>query len=213
MKDEKPATGGDDDLSERSLELVEPQEGEVPEEDNPEVLSKLLENPKAILEALLFSAREPLTGQRLRHLLKGADVPDLGELVAALNTDLEARGATVRAERVGGGWLLMTLPEYSPWIRRLHRQKVETRLSQAALETLAVVAYRQPLTRAEVDAVRGVSSGPLMKTLLERGLLRITGQAETVGRPLLYGTTQKFLEIFGLPDLKSLPSSDDALTG
>lgn len=197
---------------EHPLELVEPQEPEIPEEDDPAAISKMLENPKAILEALLFSTREPLSGQRLRHLLRGAPIEDIGELVASLNADLESRGASVRAERVGGGWLLMTLPEYSPWIRRLFRHKVETRLSQAALETLAVVAYRQPITRAEVDAIRGVSSGPLMKGLLEKGLLRITGQAEAVGRPLLYGTTQKFLETFGLADLKALPGPDTSLT-
>ncbi|MGE4157547.1 MAG: SMC-Scp complex subunit ScpB [Planctomycetota bacterium] len=210
MPKEDPANN--EAIPESPLELVEPQEADLPSEDDPVVLEKLLQNPKPILEALLFSTREPLTSQRLRHLLRGAEIEDMGTLVASLNADLEARGASVRAERVGGGWLLMTLPEFSPWIRRLFKHKTETRLSQAALETLAVVAYRQPITRAEVDAIRGVSSGPLMKSLLEKGLLKITGQAETVGRPLLYGTTQKFLETFGLADLKALPGPDSSLT-
>ena len=180
-------------------------------EHDKETLKKMLENPKPIIEALLFSSSQPLTGKKIKQILRGAGIQNLPKLIEEINKDYEEKGAVWRIEQISGGYTMMTLPDFSPWIRKLITKKNDDKLSQAALESLAVVAYRQPITRAEVDAVRGVSSGSMLKTLIDKGLLRIAGQAEVPGRPLLYGTSQKFLDIFGLGSLKDLPKEQDSL--
>jgi segregation and condensation protein B len=178
-------------------------------EDHRETLKQMLENPKPILEALLFASREPLSPARIKEILRGASIKNLPKLIEEMNEEYEQSSRSFRIEKIAKGYMLMTLPDYAPWLKKLHKPKVDTRLSQAALETLAVVSYRQPLTRAEVDAIRGVSSSHLLKALIDKGLLRIAGQADVIGRPLLYGTTQKFLDLFSLGDLKDLPELSD----
>src|SRR5690606_6377967 len=111
-----------------------------------------------------------------------------------------------RAERLAGGWQLLTLPTFGPLLHRLHTERQQSRLSQAALETLAIIAYRQPIMRAEVEAIRGVASGEVLRGLLERRLIKIAGRAEELGRPMLYGTTKEFLKVFGLGSLDDLPA-------
>jgi segregation and condensation protein B len=120
-----------------------------------------------------------------------------------MDYEQEERAFTI--EEVGGGFRLYTRPEYSPWVARLKRREKEFRLSPAALETLAIVAYRQPVLRAEVEKIRGVDVGGALKTLIDRGLVKVVGRAEEPGSPLLYGTTKRFLESFGLKDLGQLP--------
>jgi segregation and condensation protein B len=178
---------------------------------------------KFILEAILFSAQKPLTPKELRELLAAA--AEHGDeakpfkktkedvVVAALEElqrEHEAAQRSYRLACVAGAWQFASQPEFAPWIVALVGAKVRpSRLSQPALETLAIIAYRQPLTRAEIEQIRGVAVDGVMQTLLERGLVEQAGRAEVIGRPMTYGTTQAFLEYFGLRSLEDLPAADE----
>lgn len=164
--------------------------------------------PEAIVEALLFSSDVPITPARLAQLSQLRDVVIVREAVERLNAGYEERGAAFRIETIAKGYQMLTRPEYSRWVSRLHKARAESRLSGAALETLAVVAYKQPVVRAEIEAVRGVSTGDMLLRLREMNLIRIVGRAEEIGRPLQYGTTNRFLEVFGLSTLSDLPRMD-----
>ena len=181
---------------------------------------------KFILESLLFSAQKPMSVKELRDLLANAataeDADDAAkpykktredDLTAALEElarDHETAARSYRLACVAGAWQFVTQPEFSPWLKALVGVKNRpTRLSQAALETLAIIAYRQPVTRAEVESVRGVNVDGTMQTILERGLVEQSGRAEVVGRPALYSTTPLFLEYFGLRGLEELPAADE----
>jgi segregation and condensation protein B len=159
---------------------------------------------QALVEAFLFAADSPLSLERL-CLLTEAERSDVKQ---AINQVCEryatANGGIIVAE-VAGGYQFRTHPRLATWLRRLHKDRA-TKMSAAALETLAIIAYRQPVTRAEIEYLRGVDSGAVMKTLLERNLLRILGKKDVPGRPLLYGTSRHFLEVFGLKDLNDLPT-------
>ena len=160
------------------------------------------------VEALLLSTDRPLTEERLAGLLGVGTKEGAASVCAAieqLNDEYEQTGRAFQAQRVAGGWQILTLPALGPLVSRLHRDRRESRLSQPALETLAIVAYRQPIMRAEIEAIRGVACGEVLRALLERRLVRITGRAEQLGRPMLYGTTGHFLKVFGLPGLDALP--------
>lgn len=161
----------------------------------------------AALEALCFAAAEPLSPARLGGML-GLRPSDVKALAGELNTQYEAAGSGLRLEQVAGGWQMVTRPDLEPVLRRLRGPSKDARLSPAALETLAIVAYRQPIKKSDIEAIRGVGVGPIMKTLQERGLVRAVGRAEELGSPLLYGTTRAFLEHFGLGSLKELPAPD-----
>ncbi len=164
--------------------------------------------PLARLEAVLMAAREPLGARRLAALAGLADGTEARTLVRTLNRLYDTEGRAFRVVEVAGGFLLMTRPKFAPWLRRLHGPQAEIRLSAPALETLAVIAYRQPVLRAEIEAIRGVQSGEVLRQLLERGLVRIVGRSEELGRPFLYGTTRQFLQVFGLRRLEELPRFD-----
>lgn len=114
-----------------------------------------------------------------------------------------------RIEEIAGGYQMMTLPAYNPWLRKLLRVRTDNKLTQAALETLAIVAYKQPLIRADIEAIRGVASGEVLRNLMYKGLVKIVGRAEVLGRPMLYGTTRRFLDVFGLKSLKDLPNVEE----
>ena len=159
----------------------------------------------ARLEAILFLSREPLGSRKLAQLAGLADGTKARTLVRALNRRYDAEGSAFRVEEVAGGFQLLTRPKYAPWLRRLHSVPLEVRLSAPAMETLAVVAYRQPVLRAEIEAIRGVQCGEVLRQLIERELVRIVGRSEELGRPLLYGTTRQFLQVFGLRHLEDLP--------
>ena len=180
---------------------------------------------KFVLEAILFSAQNPLTAKELKDVLAGApehsEAPEVRALkrtsVDAITTaleelarELEQAQRTFRLACVAGSWQFVSQPEFAPWIKALvgHRAR-PPRLSQPALETLAIIAYRQPVTRAEVEQVRGVAVDGVMQTLLERGLVEQVGRAEMPGRPITYGTTPVFLEYFGLRHLEELPAADE----
>ncbi len=159
----------------------------------------------ARLEAVLFLARQPQTSRKLAQLAGLADGTEARTLVRKLNRLYDVEGSAFRVEEVAGGFQLMSRPKFAPWLRRLHRVLVEIRLSAPAMETLAVVAYRQPVLRAEIEAIRGVQCGEILRQLIERELVRIVGRSEELGRPFLYGTTRQFLQIFGLRHLEELP--------
>lgn len=162
----------------------------------------------ANLEAVLFLAREPLGTRKLAQLAGLADGTEARTLIRRLNRLYDEAGAAFRVEEVAGGVQLLTRERFAPWLRRLQSGPVEVRLSPPMLETLAVVAYRQPVLRAEVEAIRGVQCGEILRQLMERDLVRIVGRSEELGRPFQYGTTKRFLQIFGLGHLEDLPQSD-----
>jgi segregation and condensation protein B len=136
------------------------------------------------------------------------DAADVGTAVTELNAAYDADSSPFRVELLASGYQLLTRPQYAPWLEKIHERQARLRLSSAAMETLAIVAYRQPLTRADVEAVRGVQSGEMLKLLMERELVKIVGEHDSLGRPYLYGTTRQFLELFGLHSLTELPYSE-----
>ena len=159
----------------------------------------------ARLEAALVLADEPLTARRLAEVAALADAAEARKLVEKLRSLYDADGTAFQVEELAGGYQLLTRPAFHPWLLRLRRTGHDLRLTPAALETLAVIAYKQPITRAEVDAVRGVQCGEIVRMLMEKGLVRHAGRHDSLGRPQLYGTTKKFLQAFGLNALKDLP--------
>lgn len=161
----------------------------------------------ARLEAVLFLAREPLPSRKLAVLARLADGTEARTLVRRLNRLYDLGGSPIRVEEVAGGFQLLTRTKFAAWLRRLYHSPSHARISAPALETLAVVAYRQPVMRAEIEAIRGVQCDDILRQLMDRELVRILGRADELGRPLLYGTTRRFLQIFGLRHLDDLPNS------
>jgi segregation and condensation protein B len=164
----------------------------------------------ALIESLLFAAEEPLRLETLRGVLDAVEPAAIREALESLAAEYEARGGGFYLQEVAGGYQLRTRPCFHPWIRRLKGGGSE-RLSRAALETLAIVAYRQPIMRVEIETLRGVDCGGVLRLLLERRLIRVMGRKEIPGRPLIYGTTRQFLEAFELRDLKDLPTLREIL--
>lgn len=164
-----------------------------------------MEDIKNIIESLLFVAESPLTVDRLKNVLEVSDAQAVRKTLKALADEYNARQGGFFLREVAGGFQICTRPEYNHWVKRM-LQPAPYRLSKAALETLALVAYNQPIMRSNIEHIRGVDCGGTLRTLLERKLIRILGRKEIPGRPLIYGTTKEFLEIFGLKDLKDLPS-------
>jgi len=174
-----------------------------------------------VIEALLFSAQKPLSIREITTAIKSAEGDDSpnefarvreAEVAAAieqLKTEYVEQGRAFQLIEKAEGWQLATDPKYAPWVRQLFPAPKPARLSAPALETLAIIAYRQPITRADVEAVRGVNIDGVLQTLMERGLVKIAGRAEIPGRPLLYETTQFFLDHFGLRDLDELPNVEE----
>ncbi len=161
-----------------------------------------------VLEALLFAAAEPLTLVQLTEACE-CDAALVTEGLTLLGDELDAAGRGVRLSEEAQGWIVITRPEHAPYVARLLRGRKKMRLSRPALETLAIIAYKQPVTKAEVDAIRGVDSSGVLNTLLERELVTIRGRSKVIGRPLLYGTTGEFLSYFGLRDLTDLPRVEE----
>lgn len=159
----------------------------------------------ARLEAALFLAREPVSTRRLAKLARLQDGTRARVLLRELRSLQDAAGSAMRVEQIAGGFQLLSRAAFGPWIRRLHDHPSIGRISQAGLETLAIVAYRQPVTRAEIEAIRGVGSEEMLRQLLERDLVAVGGRAEDLGRPNVYVTTRRFLASFGLPRLEDLP--------
>lgn len=167
-----------------------------------------MELNKQIIEALLFAADQPITLAQMAELgPEDVEKASLRVMLEELAEDYDGRG--VQLKEVAGGWQLSTRPEYGEWVRRMHHVESRAKLSRAALDTLAIVVYRQPITKTEVEALRGVDSSGVLKTLLERRLIKILGRKRVVGRPILYGSSREFLQYFGLSDLTDLPRPED----
>lgn len=160
---------------------------------------------RAIIEALLITASEPVTPGRLTNLLSGYNGRDIREAVDALNAQYEDAGHGILVVEIAGGYQLASRQEYGPWLRKYHKTSNQVRLSQAGLEALAIVAFKQPVTRIEIDSIRGVNSGGVLHTLLEVNMVRIVGRSEGIGKPMLFGTTREFLVHFDLKSLSELP--------
>lgn len=166
-------------------------------------------SPKlARLEAALFAADGPLNTRRLAQVASLADGTEARTLIRQLNELYDTGGTAFRVEHIAGGYQLFTRPEFDPWLSRRHRRPTHVQLSGPALETLTIVAYRQPVLRADVEAIRGVQCDEMLRQLLDKGLVRIAGRDRSLGRPILYGTTRKFLEVFGLRSLEDLPMAE-----
>lgn len=164
------------------------------------------------VEAVLLTSSRPLAPAAIAAAIStgGATVPadQVDELVQTLNASLDATGRAARVERVAGGYRLMTRPEHAPVLASIKQQHLHAKLSRAAVETLAIIAYKQPITRADLESIRGVACGEVLRSLMERRLVTIDGRAEEPGRPMLYGTTREFLDQFGLATIKDLPPAD-----
>jgi len=186
---------------------------------------------RAALEALLMTADRPLKPQTIIHPLnlhaskspsksesKSKSKSDpitqntLDDAIDALNQEYQSTNRSFRIERVAAGYRIMTLPEFAPVVAAMHRARATTRLTKTQLETLSIIAYRQPVTRAELENIRGVSCGDIVRALMDRQMVKITGRAEVLGRPMLYGTTPRFLDTFGLANLKDLPNPEEVLS-
>lgn len=174
--------------------------GLIPEE-KPEAASASPEDAPATPTQKKASARRSAVVESAERIVE--------QLVAALNGDYEATSRAFRIERIAGGLRIMTLPTFAPTLARFHKDRQQTRLSKAAVESLAIIAYRQPITRAELESIRGVACGEVLKSLIDRHLVGIRGRAEELGRPLLYGTTRQFLDHFGLASTADLPSPEE----
>ncbi len=162
------------------------------------------------IEAVLMTSDRAVPSAKLADAL-GQKISSkvIGEGIKRLNGVYESSGRSFRIEELAGGWQILTLPRFAGILAAANRAREHNRLSPAALESLAIIAYKQPITRADVEAIRGVASGEVIRSLMERHLVKIVGRAEIIGRPMLYGTTKTFLEVFGLASLKDLPKSEE----
>lgn len=179
---------------------------------------------KSLVEAILFAAQKPLALKEIKAILarpedagnaelarafKKTKETEIAEAMDRLKVDYTQQGRSFQIQEVAGGYHLISQPQFAPWLKQLFEERRTGRLSLPALETLAIIAYRQPITRADIEGVRGVAVDGVMQTLLERGLITISGRAEVPGRPMLYGTTKNFLHHFGLSDINELPAVEE----
>ena len=163
----------------------------------------------ARIEAALVAADEPLSPKKLAIAADLTDLAEVRRLVQRLSEYYDRDQTAFQVEEIAGGWQLSTRPQFHKWLVRLRRTNPDPKLRPAALQSLAIISYRQPITRADIEAIRGVQCGELLKHLMEKGLVRIAGRDDSLGRPVLYGTTRKFLHVFGLNSLKDLPEAPE----
>jgi len=180
-----------------------------PDALDPELAIPRGEEVVSVLEAILFAATQPLNVKRISVLMNGVPEPEIEFALLRLRERCNQTTSGLALMEVGGGWQLATRPEVADWVLRLHRHRRRNALSPSLLECLAIIAYKQPITRADVEAIRGVDCGTALRSLQDAGLCEIVGRKEVVGRPPLYGTTELFLKTFGLKDLEQLPSLGD----
>lgn len=164
---------------------------------------------ESVVEAVLFASDEPLSVARLVEIAEAGSIKTIRQAVKDLNKKYRGGGFSFRIEEVAGGYQMMTLSCFNPWLSKLIKVRSDNKLTPAQLETLAIIAYKQPIIRADVEAIRGVATGEIIRNLMYKGLVKIVGRAEILGRPMQYGTTKKFLDIFGLADLKDLPKVEE----
>lgn len=160
---------------------------------------------KQIIEALIFASDKPLSETKLLHYVEEVGAKEIRQYINDINEEYNSSQRPFMIQRVAGGYQIVTRPEFSPWIKQLFKGKIKTRLSQASLEALAIIAFKQPISRPQIEAIRGIQCDGVIKNLLERGLINISGRADTVGRPLLYKTADIFLSYFGINQISDLP--------
>ncbi|MCX5693498.1 MAG: SMC-Scp complex subunit ScpB [Candidatus Omnitrophica bacterium] len=164
---------------------------------------------KNIIEAMLFVSDKPLFLSEIKSVLEGSNVNEIKEVIAELAGEFETHGRALRVKEIAGGYQIVTDPVLAPWLKKLYKTAGSDRLSGPSLETLAIIAYKQPASKPEIEAIRGVNVDGVLKTLIEKNLVKIMGRRETVGRPIIYGTTQEFLQYFGLNSLEELPRLEE----
>lgn len=200
---QEPDTDSSDRQPEEKQAAGKDQPGE--SEDEAENVEVTIET---IVEAILFASDEPLTPAKMANIVETTP-RQIRDSIEALNQQYKDNNNAFRIEEVAGGFQMLTLSVYNTWLKKLLRTRSESKLSPAALETLAIIAYKQPVIRADVETIRGVACGEVIRSLMYKGLIKIVGKAEVLGRPMLYGTTKKFLETFGLKSLKDLPKIEE----
>ena len=178
------------------------------ETDFPQQEQEIETTVESVVEAVLFASDEPLSEARLGKIVE-TSVKQVRQCIENLNGKYKANNNAFRIEQIAGGYQMLTLSPYNYWLKKLLRARSDSKLSPAAVETLAIIAYKQPVMRADIEVVRGVATGEVIRTLCYKGLVKIVGRAEVLGRPMLYGTTKKFLETFGLNTLKDLPKIEE----
>ncbi|GJQ59969.1 MAG: SMC-Scp complex subunit ScpB [Candidatus Scalindua sp. AMX11] len=171
--------------------------------------NKSFEEIKRIVEALLFAVHEPISIRKMVEIIEGSDQKQIKEAISQLCQEYDSYDRAFQIEEIANGFQLLSRPEYHEWVSKLIKKSSDAKLSQSSLETLAIIAYKQPIIRAEIEAIRGVQSGQIIRTLIEKDLVKIAGRDEVLGRPLLYGTTKKFLEHFSLNSIKDLPKVEE----
>lgn len=164
---------------------------------------------ESVVEAVLFASDEPLSAARLVEIAEAGSVKTIRQAVNDLNQKYRNGKFAFRIEELAGGYQMMTLSCFNPWLSKLIKVRSDNKLTPAQLETLAIIAYKQPIIRADIEAIRGVACGEIIRNLMYKGLVKIVGRAEILGRPMQYGTTKKFLDVFGLADLKDLPKVEE----
>lgn len=164
---------------------------------------------ESVVEAILFASDEPMTIGRLLKITEIGETRQIRKYIENLNRKYRANASAFRIEQIAGGYQIMTLSVYNGWLKKLLKVRTDNKLTQAGLEALAIISYKQPIMRADVEAIRGVGSGEIIRSLMYKGLVKIVGRAEVLGRPMLYGTTKKFLEVFGMNSLKDLPKVEE----
>lgn len=160
---------------------------------------------KSIIECLLFVSNKPVTLQKMREVLVDKDLNSIKEILIELQKDYNQRQSGLQLLEVASGYQICTRPEYAEWIKKINRDSATFKLSQSALETLSIIAYKQPISRAEIEEIRGVDTSGVIYNLLDKKLIRVTGRKDCLGHPLLYGTSNEFLRYFGLNNISEIP--------
>jgi segregation and condensation protein B len=194
---------GETETQEENAETHQDEATEAPaesEEETPTI--------ESVIEAVLFASDEPLTDSRLAGIVE-TTAKQVRDCIEALNAKYEQNHNAFRIDQIAGGNQMLTMSVYNNWLKKMLRVRSDSKLSPAAMETLAIIAYKQPVIRADIEAIRGVAVGEVIRSLMYKGLVKIVGRAEILGRPMLYGTTKKFLEVFGLNSLKDLPKAEE----
>lgn len=203
-----------EESSDEQIEDCTDSLGQIQQEQMPEEAEDTQEAPdvevttESAVEAVLFASDEPLTAARLSNIV-GTSARQIRQYIDNLNDKYKENNNAFRIAQIAGGYQMLTLSSYNIWLKKLLRERSDSKLSPAALETLAIISYKQPIIRADIEAIRGVAAGEMLRGLMYKGLVKIVGRAQVLGRPLLYGTTRKFLEVFGLNTLKDLPKIEE----
>jgi len=166
-------------------------------------------NLKSAVEALIFASEKPITAEQIKRVLGNLDTASISKIIAELQNEYEAQNRGIRVIEIAGGFQMITSSNFAPFLKKLFKNRYSDKLSKPALESLAIIAYKQPLTKSEIESLRNVNVDGVMKSLLEKNLIRICGRKKVPGRPFVFGTTREFLEHFGLKSLQDLPKMED----